>query len=127
MLFSLRIGSLIFFSLAPLSTREDVGYIVFLPEARNSPLFLKKPTESLRIWVNRNDNILLEYDTSKRENFSEIFKKYNPQRMNKTVYLFADRKCKMEIINFILSQCRKNGCIKFVFVTYPGTLGIWEN
>ncbi len=120
MLFALRVGSIIFFSFAPIS-REFKGLSVILPEVAESKsfTFVAKRTDMNRIWVSHKYQIVINENHVSIEKLSEFIAVKKESGKPQNYILYIDRHCKMSVVSKLLNVLRKNSIRNIVLVTVP--------
>lgn len=125
MLFSLRIGSICFFSLAS-AGRSYYGLKLSLPKAvMNKRFVITDDKNTIRIWLDRSEIMVINSDLVKICDFKNALLKYDQQYKYKKVFFHADKECTMGLITPIIMELRKSGYNEIIFVTYGSTIGIW--
>jgi biopolymer transport protein ExbD len=125
MLFSLRIGSVCFFSLAP-AGRSYQAIKVAPPQAvMNKRFVVTDDKNTIRIWLDRSKRIVIDSSLVNVYNFENALLKYDQHNRYKKAFFHADKECTMVLITPIIMELRKSGYNEIIFVTYGSIIGIW--
>ena len=116
MLFSLRVGSVIFFSVSPIAYK---GLNIILPEVADTKYFTfdVKRTDKIKIWVSVRHQIVINESPVSFEKLSEFIAVKKESGKPQNYILYIDRHCKMSVVSKLLNVLRKNNIKNVVLAT----------
>jgi len=114
LLFSFRIGTIIFFALSGHS--NYYGLPVYLPSAQTKSWFSTNK-QTIQIWINKEGLIAFEDKIVDLRKLEEIFLKKRRDKLASRAFLYVDKACRMELVQQVIDLARECGFNKLIFST----------